>query len=307
MTLRVPTVVALVACCMPARFDLPAQRVPVVAVEPSGAGTKPPDPAQGVVYSCPMDPDVRGYTAGVCRRCGMRLVAGVPAPVEFHVDLQMFPSSPAPNRPAVIQFLVHDPWKDRAVRTFNVVHEKLFHAFAVSEDLEFFTHGHPTFVADGVFQFPIEFPKPGMYRVLGDFYPAGATPQLSSQTVIVAGDPPAPKVLERDYAAKAADNVRLSLRTIPDDPVAGNRTQLRFEVTAPKGLQRYLGAWAHMLAASNDLIDMMHEHPFSADGGPQIEFEMVFPRPGVYRVWVQVQSDGLVNTVHFDVPVKPNS
>ena len=58
-----------------------------------------------------------------------------------------------------------------------------------------------------------------------------------------------------------------------------------------------------MLAASDDLIDMMHEHPFLADGGPQVEFEVVFPRPGIYRVWVQFQSDGVVNTVHFDVPV----
>jgi len=58
-----------------------------------------------------------------------------------------------------------------------------------------------------------------------------------------------------------------------------------------------------MLVASNDLIDMMHEHPLLADGGPQMEFEVVFPRPGVYRVWIQLQSDNTVNTVHFDVPV----
>ena len=52
-----------------------------------------------------------------------------------------------------------------------------------------------------------------------------------------------------------------------------------------------------MLAVSNDLIDMMHEHPLLADGGPRLEFEMVFPRPGAYRVWVQFQSAGIVNTV----------
>ena len=34
-----------------------------------------------------------------------------------------------------------------------------------------------------------------------------------------------------------------------------------------------------------------------------MEFEVVFPRPGVYRLWLQLQSDGTVNTVHFDVPV----
>jgi hypothetical protein len=60
-----------------------------------------------------------------------------------------------------------------------------------------------------------------------------------------------------------------------------------------------------MLGVSQDLIDMMHEHPFLSDGGPQMEFEVVFPRAGAYRLWVQFQSDDIVNTVHFDVPVAP--
>jgi hypothetical protein len=59
-----------------------------------------------------------------------------------------------------------------------------------------------------------------------------------------------------------------------------------------------------MLAASDDLIDMMHTHPFIADGGPEIQFNLVFPRVRAYRVWVQFQRNGVVNTVHFDVPVK---
>ena len=33
------------------------------------------------------------------------------------------------------------------------------------------------------------FPKPGMYRILGDFYPAGATPQLAPKTIFVQGQP----------------------------------------------------------------------------------------------------------------------
>jgi hypothetical protein len=38
--------------------------------------------------------------------------------------------------------------------------------------------------------------------------------------------------------------------------------------------------------------------------GPRIEFEVVFPRSRAYRLWVQFQKDGIVNTVHFDVPVE---
>ena len=95
----------------------------------------------------------------------------------------------------------------------------------------------------------------------------------------------------------------MSLDTIPEQPVATTRTQLRLRVEGQHSLQKYLGVWGHMLVASSDLIDMMHEHPFLADGGPRVEFELVFPRPGIYRIWVQFQSDGVVNTAHFDVPV----
>ena len=263
-----------------------------------------PDPSTGLVYVCPMDPDVRSHDPGNCRRCGMALVAGVPDPVEFHLDLGVTPRSPVPNRLATIQFFVRDPWKDRPVTQFNVVHEKLFHAFVVSQDLQFFEHGHPTLVADGLFQYPITFPKAGMYRVLGDFYPVGATPQLTTETIVVAGTPPPQAQLVRDYSSKRGENAQVSLAVVPDRAVAGTRTQLRLSIDPGSGLEKYLGVWAHLLAVSDDLIDMMHEHPFLADGGPRIEFEVVFPRPRAYRLWVQFQRDGLVNTAHFDVPVE---
>jgi hypothetical protein len=253
-----------------------------------------------------MDPDVRSHQAGNCRRCGMALVSGIADPAEFHLNLSVYPQVPVPLRPAVLQYLIRDPWKDRPVSSFNVVHERLFHTFVVSEDLEFFEHGHPQLVADGVFQYPIVLPKAGMFRVLGDYYPAGAMPQLTTDTIVVPGQSvSAPVQLERDYSPKRATNIAVSFATVPDQPVATVRTQLRLTIDAEHGLQRYLGAWAHMLAASQDLIDMMHEHPLLADGGPQMEFEIVFPREGAYRIWLQFQSDGVVNTVHFDVPVGP--
>jgi len=78
---------------------------------------------------------------------------------------------------------------------------------------------------------------------------------------------------------------------------------LRFTLDPADGLEKYLGAWAHMLAASNDLIDMIHQHPFRVDEQQMVEFEIVFPRPQPYRIWVQFQRKGVVNTAHFDVPV----
>jgi hypothetical protein len=70
-----------------------------------------------------------------------------------------------------------------------------------------------------------------------------------------------------------------------------------------EGLEPYLGVWGHLLAASEDLIDLMHEHPTIADGGPQVQFNLIFPRPAFYRIWVQFQRLGKVNTAMFTVPV----
>jgi hypothetical protein len=35
-----------------------------------------------------------------------------------------------------------------------------------------------------------------------------------------------------------------------------------------------------------------------------ILFNVIFPRARTYRVWVQFQRKGVVNTAHFDIPVK---
>ena len=262
-----------------------------------------PDPSKDPVFFCLMDKDIRSNSPGNCSRCGMKLVAGVPDPVEFHLDLTVTPRGPGPNEKVHLKFDVHDPWKNNPVKKFNVVHEKLFHAFIVSEDLQFFLHDHPTWANDA-FQYDTTFPKPGMYRVLGDFYPEGATPQLITKTIFVAGTATAPAPLTRDYSPKTGQNLRVELTTTPAQPVAGLNTQMRFSITPGEGLEKYLGAWGHMLAASDDLIDMMHTHPFIADGSPEMQFDLTFPRARMYRAWVQFQRNGVVNTVHFDVPVK---
>jgi hypothetical protein len=231
----------------------------------------------------------------------MALVAGIPDPSEFHLDLTVAPKPLRPNEPAHLTFEVFDPWKHNPVKKFTVVHEKLFHAFIVSRDLQYFAHEHPTW-QDGVFRQDTTFPKPGMYRIAGDFYPEAATPQLLTATVFVAGDQSPPVALGRDYSTKEGENLRVSLVPSPADPIAGQTTQMRLTLSPGDGLEKYLGAWGHMLAASDDLIDIIHTHPSLADGSPEMQFSLAFPRPRVYRVWVQFQRHGVVNTVHFDVP-----
>jgi hypothetical protein len=251
-----------------------------------------------------MDPDVRSNVAGVCERCGMKLVSGIPDEAEYTLDLNVTPQALKPNQPATFDFVVRDPWKERPVTKFQVVHEKLFHMFAVSQDLKFFLHDHPVFQEDGSFRYQTTLPKPGMYRILGDFYPDGSTPQLIAKTIVLPGKPPEPVHLQKDYSAKTDQNMTVELETDPPQPIAHTKTMMFFKVKPADGLEKYIGAWSHMLAASDDLIDMIHTHPFLADGGPNLQFNVIFPRAHVYRVWVQFQRLGVVNTVYFDVPVE---
>jgi len=45
------------------------------------------------------------------------------------------------------------------------------------------------------------------------------------------------------------------------------------------------------------------EAPASADGGDTMYFNVIFPRARTYRVWVQFQRKGVLNTVAFNIPV----
>ena len=252
-----------------------------------------------------MDREVRSKDPGKCPRCGMALVAGVPDQTDYHVDVTVTPRPARPNETVHLAFTVFDPWKHRPVDKFNVVHEKLFHAFIVSRDLQYFVHDHPVW-RDGAFHYDIAFPKPGMYRVLGDFYPEAAAPQLVAETIFVAGDEPPPAALTRDYAAKEAENLNVEFSTSPAEPVAGLTTQIRSTWRRATACEPYLGAWGHMLTASDDLIDMSHTHPFIADGGPQVQFEST-SRARPIASGCSSSATSVVNTVHFDASGRPPS
>ena len=183
--------------------------------------------APDLAYVCPMDRDIRSNGPGKCPRCGMALVAGIPDTTEYHLDLTVAPKPAKPNERVRLTFEVFDPWKDNPVEKFSVVHEKLFHAFIVSRDLQFFVHDHPTW-DNGAFHYDIAFPKPGMYRVLGDFYPEAASPQLITDTIFVAGAEAPAAPLTRDYSPKDAENLKVEFATSPAEPVAGVTTQMRF-------------------------------------------------------------------------------
>ncbi len=139
--------------------------------------------------------------------------------------------------------------------------------------------------------------------MLADYYPAASVPQLSVNTLFVSGTEQSPH-LSPSLSPSKAVNLIASLETDPPELIAGLQSRLLFRLDPSEGLEPYLGAWGHMLAASEDLVDLLHLHPFLTEGNSAVQFNAIFPRAGLYRVWTQFQRKGIVNTVVFTVPVK---
>jgi len=186
-----------------------------------------------------------------------------------------------------------------------VMHEKQLHLFVVSADLQYFAHEHP--VAEGAgFSHKTVLPREGAYQVIADFYPRGGVPQLGETLVSTAGYrgslAEATRVLKPDVGPQRGPNLGVALRMERAYP--GRKSLLFFDLSPVDGLEQYLGAWAHMLMVSEDLVDTVHDHPAIADGGKTVQFDVFFARATRYRVWVQFQRLGVVNTVAFTVPVE---
>jgi hypothetical protein len=90
------------------------------------------------------------------------------------------------------------------------------------------------------------------------------------------------------------------------DAHRGEEATLRFSVTRdgrPVQLQPYLGAGGHLVALREGDLAFLHVHPDEADGN-NVSFAATFPTAGRYRLFLQYQVDGRVQTAEFTQEVK---
>ena len=265
----------------------------------------PAPSAPSGLYWCPMHPDVRLDTPGVCPICGMKLVPMPPARFgSYPVDLRATPTLSGVR----LRLAVTDPTTHAIVRRFETVHERAMHLFVVSEGLEFFAHEHPVEQRDGVFMLDVALPQRGTYMAIADFLPAGATPQTFQQ-VFTTGESfvrhPVPAL---DAAPKTTDGMRISIDASLLKSGEARKLTFRAEDAvsgAPvTDLEPYLGASAHLLIVSVDLTEAIHGHPTADEKGSNLAFAPVIPRTGRYKCWLQVQRRGVVSTAAFVIDVE---
>ena len=282
-----------VAALIPVRAQAP--RSPATANATAVAGEEQ--------YWCAMHPDQRSDRPGRCPICGMALMRIPPARfVTYPVDLRATPTVNGVR----LRLAVRDPATQKVVRDFAIVHERPLHLFVVGNGLEFFAHDHPVQQADGVFMIDLALPRPGPYMAIAEFQPERANAQMFQQIFTTGGafDPSATPAV--DLAPKTIDGLRVSIDV--SKVKSGEASTLAFRVdnaasgAAVTDLEPYLGASAHLLIVASDLTEAIHGHP-EEDRRPALTFTPIIPRPGRYKVWLQVQRAGRVSTAAFVLEV----
>ena len=274
-------------------------------------------------WFCPMHPDVTSSGPGRCSKCGMTLVPGNPFDMRDYVlDVTTEPRAVKAAVPFRMFLKVRHPSAGNEITAFQVVHEKQFHLFVISQDMEHFQHIHPELQPDGTWTITVTVPKPGYYRVLSDFLPTGGAPQFLGYTLVTAdfdGDLRAQAARLTPDAAlrKTVTGLTADVELDPSRLIAGQYGHLKFSLhDAETGnpvtdLQPYLGAFGHALLLSEDMQDYVHSHPTEgpeADiskglGGPRVTFEGYMPHAGKFRAWVQFQRNDRVITMPFTFSV----
>ena len=247
----------------------------------------------------------------------MALVAGDPFDTrEYAVELSTTPAVVATGVPVTLFFTVRHPGTNDLVRNFEVVHDKRYHLFVVSRDMEVFEHIHPEQQPDGRWKIEVTLPKPGYYQLLSDFLPSGGSSQFVGRTLVTSdftGDleSQAAHLQPDTVLAKTVGSMTAFVQFEPAVLVAGQYGHLAFTLTDAvtrqpvTDLQPYLGALGHTLILSEDMRDYVHSHPFESpegaqgSGGPNVTFEGYMPRPGRYRAWSQFLRKGELITVPF--------
>ena len=265
-------------------------------------------------YWCPMHPEIQSDRAGACRRCSMTLVdLRVDLSRRYDWSIEARPTARVGRRTS-LTLGIRERGSTRFVNSFERVHEQEMHLFIVSEDHRHFEHVHPSLPGGGSFRLAWTPPQPGRYKLFGDFFPRGGSPQVLQSLIEVEGPPGRALAGLRPTATHEEIRGGLRARLAYDDVVAGDTTRVAMVLTDSEtgglatDLRMFLGAAGHFIGVSDDSDEVIHAH---AEAGetvhPRQEYEIRFPRAGRWSVWLQVQRGDAVVTFPFAITVRPKA
>jgi hypothetical protein len=188
-------------------------------------------------------------------------------------------------------------------------HGKLMHLFLVEDSGNGFAHLHPLTADTDQFHTALPPLPPGRYHVFADIVHASGFDQTLVTTVEM------PSVAGNWAPSDSDDAWSTSASARTDTVKVGQSAGLKYVSSA---LQPYMGMAGHAVVVRDDDSVFIHLHPMgtistasqqAVGGSPMqmstfgdtVSFPYAFPKPGRYRVWVQVKRGGRILTVPFTV------
>ena len=145
-------------------------------------------PEEETAWVCPMHSDYTTDIPGSCPRCGMALIRTAPFDVrDYRLDFQTVPAVVKAAQKTTLIFKIFHPGTGEQIKKFESVHERQYHLFVISQDMEHFQHVHPVEQSDGTWTIDVTLPKAGYYKVLSDFMPGGGASQFIARPLVTAG------------------------------------------------------------------------------------------------------------------------
>ncbi|MGQ5259531.1 hypothetical protein ACTWLT_02105 [Micromonospora sp. ZYX-F-536] len=209
------------------------------------------------------------------------------------------------GRAGQFRFQVRDTQR-RPVTRFAVVHDKPLHLIVVRRDLTGYQHLHPTMAPDGTWSVPLTLAQPGVWRAYADFTVVaddGGQTAVTLGADLVAPGGYQPRALPAPATSTTVDGFTVGYQGTPQP---GATVPLTFRVDGATGaapLERYLGAYGHLVALREGDLGYLHVHPETELVDGQVKFWLTAPGPGRYRLYLDFQVAGAVHTAEFTVAI----
>ncbi|MFN0214390.1 MAG: heavy metal-binding domain-containing protein [Saprospiraceae bacterium] len=289
--------------------------------------------APGSKYICPMNCE-KGKTydqPGSCPVCHMDL-----EPIKAEVEANKaeyfteFVSAPSPleaGKSGLMSFTPKIKGNESTPVPLDLVHEKKMHLILVSDDLSWFDHIHPEYQASGAYDIKVlakgdkftngrgnnetRFESGGKFWAFTDFKPLDGLNQVNKTEFNVVGTPAKTITYTQAKLKTSVDGYQVTFDSHGSAIAAGEPSHLHIDIQekgqriTPDKIENYLGAKAHVVMIETTTKEFIHVHPEAV--GDELEMNTTFAKPGLYRGWLQFQTNGKVHAADFVLEVAANT
>lgn len=285
------------------------------------------------IYLCPMHPDVISDSDNSnrgCTKCGMTLIPRrIPwsltymTPGKPSMKLEAVANAPIEaGRKTVVKIkLRHGDGAPVLPSDLLLMHSQRIHLLIQDPSLGDYHHEHPVGTGvPGEYEFSFTPQRSAPYRVWADIVPvATGVQELPKADLPSAGKgatagPTETKLMTTSGGLTFQLNLGGSAETLPR---AQQHCGMVVTITDPEGqpvkqLEPLMNAFAHLVGFYDDFETVVHLHPGGGDvlrddvrGGPALFFNFFPPKPGLLRLYCQVQVKGESIFAAFNVNVHP--